>query len=169
MTIARAASPVSLVAAVGIVAGSAFAVCSSPVAAARPVPDGLYRLSFAGTEPSDFDYSEPRGPYTWLLAIRSACPPSGCVATATNVGGVSTTYVFRQSGGRYISSQAQGFTCEGKKTAGISTMSFTASDTTLTGELVESASPCQPISRSFTALREGDLPSGVTVADPNTV
>lgn len=165
MTIARA----SLVAAVGIVAGSALAVCSSPLAAATPVPDGLYRLSFAGTEPSDFDYSEPRGPYTWLLAIRSACPPSGCVATATNVGGASTTYVFRESGGRYISSQAQGFACEGKKTAGISTMSFAASGTELTGELVESASPCQPISRSFTAVREGDLPSGVTVADPNSV
>lgn len=165
MTIARAA----VVAAVGIAAGAAFAVCSSPIAAAKPVPDGLYRLSFAGTEPSDFDYSEPRGPYTWLLAIRSACPPSGCVATATNVGGVSTTYVFRQSGGRYISSQAQGFTCEGKKTAGISTMSFAASDNTLIGDLVESASPCQPISRSFTAVREGDLPTGVAVADPNSV
>ena len=165
MTIARAA----VVAAVGIAAGAAFAVCSSPIAAAKPVPDGLYRLSFAGTEPSDFDYSEPRGPYTWLLALRSACPPSGCVATATNVGGVSTTYVFRQSGGRYISSQAQGFTCEGKKTAGISTMSFAASDNSLIGDLVESASPCQPISRSFTAVREGDLPTGVAVADPNSV
>ena len=160
---------VAVVAAVGIVAGSAFAICSSPVAAATPLTDGLYRLSFAGTEPSDFDYPEPRGPYTWLLAIRSACPPAGCVATATNVGGVSTTYVFRESGGRYISSQAQGFACEGKKTAGTSTMSFSASGTSLSGELVESASPCQPISRSFTAVREGDLPSGVTVADPNSV
>ena len=114
MTITRAA----VVAAVGIVAGSAFAVCSSPIAAATPVPDGLYRLNFAGTEPSDFDYPEPRGPYTWLLAIRSACPAAGCVATATNVGGVSTTYVFRQDGGRYISSQPQGFACGGNKTAG---------------------------------------------------
>lgn len=165
MTITRAA----VGAAVGIVAGSVIAVCSAPIVAAKPVPDGLYRLSFAGTEPSDFDYPQPRGPYTWLLAIRSACPPSGCVATATNVGGVSMTYVFRQSGGRYISSQAQGFTCEGKKTAGISTMSFAASDNSLIGDLVESASPCQPISRSFTAVREGDLPSGVAVADPNSV
>lgn len=165
MTIAR----VAVVAAVGIVAGSAFAVCSSPIAAAMPVPEGLYRLSFAGTEPGGFDYSEPRGPYTWLLAIRSACPPSGCVATATDVGGISMTYVFRQSGGRYISSQAQGFACEGKKTAGISTMSFAASDNSLIGDLVESASPCQPISRSFTAVREGDLPPGVVVADPNSV
>ncbi|MGZ5393361.1 MAG: hypothetical protein ACXWD3_16400 [Mycobacterium sp.] len=165
MIITRAA----VVAAVGIVAGSAFAVCSSPIAAATPVPDGLYRLNFAGTEPSDFDYPEPRGPYTWLLAIRSACPAAGCVATATNVGGVSTTYVFRQDGGRYISSQPQGFACGGNKTAGISTMSFTASGTSLSGELVESASPCQPISRSFTAVREGDLPSGVAVADPNSV
>jgi hypothetical protein len=39
----------------------------------------------------------------------------------------------------------------------------------LSGELVESASPCQPISRSFTAIREGDLPSGVNVADPDSV
>lgn len=160
---------VAAAAAVGIVAGSAFAVCSSPIAAATPFTDGLYRLNFAGTEPSDFDYPQPRGPYSWLLAIRSACPPAGCVATATNVGGVSTTYVFRATGGRYISSQPQGFACEGKKTAGISTMSFTASGTSLTGELVESASPCQPISRSFTAVREGDLPSGVTVADPNSI
>ena len=165
MTIARAA----VVAAVGVLAGSAFAVCSSPVASATPLTDGLYRLSFAGTEPSDFDYPQPRGPYTWLLAIRSACPATDCVATATNVGGVSTTYVFRESGGQYISSQAQGFACEGKKTEGTSTMSFTVSGASLTGELVESASPCQPISRSFTAVREGDLPSGVTVADPNSV
>jgi hypothetical protein len=165
MSITRAA----VVAAVGIVAGSAFAVCSSPVAAATPMPDGLYRLNFAGTEPSDFDYPEPRGPYTWLLAIRSACPAAGCVATATNVGGVSTTYVFRQEGGRYISSQPQGFACEGNKTAGISTMSFTATGPSLSGELVESAAPCQPISRSFTAVREGDLPAGVAVADPNSV
>jgi hypothetical protein len=158
-----------VVAVVGIVAGPAFAVCSSPIAGATPVPDGLYRLNFAGTEPSDFDYPEPRGPYTWLLAVRSACPPAGCVATATNVGGVSTTYVFREERGRYISSQPQGFTCEGKKAAGISTMSFTASGTSLSGELVESAPPCQPISRSFTAEREDDLPSGVRVADPNSV
>ena len=123
MAITRAAA---VAAAVGIVAGSAVAVCASPVAAATPVADGLYRLNFAGTEAADFDYPEPRGPYSWLLAIRSACPPSGCVATATNVGGVSTTYVFRQDGGRYISSQPQGFACEGNKTAGISTMSFTA-------------------------------------------
>ena len=165
MAITRAA----LVVAVGVLAGPAFAVCSSPIAGATPVPDGLYRLNFAGTEPADFDYPEPRGPYTWLLAIRSACPAAGCVATATNVGGVSTTYVFRQEGGRYISSQPQGFACGGKKTAGMSTMSFTASGTSLSGELVESASPCQPISRSFTAVREGDLPSGVAVADPNSV
>jgi hypothetical protein len=166
MTITRAA----LAAAVGIVAGPAFAVCSSPiVAAATLVPDGLYRLNFAGTEPSDFDYLQPRGPYSWLLAIRSACPTDGCVATATNVGGVSMTYVFREKDGRYISSQPQGFACQGKKTAGMSTMSFSVSGTSLSGELVESASPCEPISRSFTAVREDDLPSGVPVADPNSV
>jgi hypothetical protein len=159
----------AVLAAVGVVAGSAFALSSSPVAAATPVTDGLYRLNFAGTEPSDFDYPEARGPYSWLLAIRSACPPAGCVVTATNVGGVSTTYVFREDGGRYISSQPQGFVCEGRKTAGISTMSFTESGTSLSGELVESASPCQPIVRSFTAVREGDLPSGVAVTDPNSV
>ena len=156
-------------AAVGIVAGSAVAVCASPIAAATPLADGLYRLNFGGTEPADFDYPEPRGPYSWLLAIRSACPPSGCVATATNVGDSSTTYVFRENGGRYIASQTQGFACGGKKTAGISTMSFTVSGESLSGELVESASPCQPISRSFTAIREGDLPSGVSVADPDSV
>ena len=166
MAITRAAA---VAAAVGIVAGSAVAVCASPIAAATPVVDGLYRLNFAGTEAADFDYPEPRGPYSWLLAIRSACPPSGCVATATNVGDTSMTYVFRENGGRYIASQSQGFACEGKKTAGISTMSFTASGATLSGDLVESASPCEPISRSFTAVREGELPSGVTVADPNSV
>ena len=96
-------------AAVGIVAGSAVAVCASPIAAATPVADGLYRLNFPGTEPADFDYPEPRGPYSWLLAIRSACPPSGCVATATNVGDSSTTYVFRENGGRYIASQTTRF------------------------------------------------------------
>jgi hypothetical protein len=166
MSITRAAA---VAAAVGVVAGSAVAVCASPVAGATPVADGLYRLNFAGTEAADFDYPEPRGPYSWLLAIRSACPPSGCVATATSVGDTSTTYVFRENGGRYIASQSQGFACEGKKTAGISTMSFTASGATLSGDLVESASPCEPISRSFTAVREGELPSGVTVADPNSV
>ena len=166
MAITRAAA---VAAAVGVVAGYAVAVCASPVAAATPVVDGLYRLKFAGTEAADFDYPEPRGPYSWLLAIRSACPPSGCVATATSVGDTSMTYVFRENGGRYIASQSQGFACEGKKTAGISTMSFTASGATLSGDLVESASPCEPISRSFTAVREGELPSGVTVADPNSV
>jgi hypothetical protein len=166
MAITRGAA---LAAAVGILAGSALAVCASPIAVATPVADGLYRLNFPGTEAADFDYPQPRGPYSWLLAIRSACPPSGCVATATNVGDSSTTYVFRESGGRYIASQPQGFACEGKKTAGMSTMSFTASGASLSGELVESASPCQPISRSFTAVREGDLPSGVTVADPNSL
>ena len=165
MAITRAA----VVAAVGIVAGSAFAVCSSPFAEATPLPDGLYRLNFAGTEPSDFDYPEPRDPYSWLLAIRSVCSANGCVATATNVGGVSTTYVFREQSGRYISSQPQGLAGEGKKTPGISTMSFTASGTSLSGELVESASPCQPISRSFSAVREDDLPAGVPVVDPNSI
>ncbi len=159
----------ALAAAVGILAGTALAVCASPIAVATPVADGLYRLNFPGTEAADFDYPEPRGPYSWLLAIRSACPPSGGGATATNVGDASTTYVFRENGGRYIASQTQGFACGGKKTAGISTMSFTVSGGSLSGELVESASPCQPISRSFTAIREGDLPSGVNVADPDSV
>ena len=110
MAITRAAA---VAAAVGIVAGSAVAVCASPVAAATPVVDGLYRLNFAGTEAADFDYPEPRGPYSWLLAIRSACPPSGCVATATSVGDTSMTYVFRENGGRYIASQSQGLKCDG--------------------------------------------------------
>lgn len=142
---------------------------TSPTAAATPVADGVYQLDFGGTEPGDFDYSEPRGPYSWQLAIRSACPPSGCVATATFVGNPSMAYVFRENGGRYISSQSQGFACEGNKTAGVSTMSFTASGGSLSGELTEPASPCQPITRSFSAVREGDLPPGVTVADPNSV
>ncbi|MDT5018212.1 MAG: hypothetical protein QOD39_4372 [Mycobacterium sp.] len=165
MAIIRAA----VATAVGIVAGSAVAVLGSPTAAATPVADGVYQLDFAGTEPGDFDYSEPRGPYSWQLAIRSACPPSGCVATATIVGNTSMTYVFRENGGRYISSQSQGFACEGNKTAGVSTMSFTASGGSLSGELTESASPCQPISRAFSAARVGDLPPGVAVADPDAV
>ena len=163
MAITRVAA---LAAAVGILAGTALAVCASPIAVATPVADGLYRLNFPGTEAADFDYPEPRGPYSWLLAIRSACPPSGCVATATNVGDSSTTYVFRENEETYIASQPQGFACEGKKTTGISTMSFTASGGSLSGDLVESASPCQPISRSFTAVREGDLPSGVMLPTP---
>jgi hypothetical protein len=165
MTTTRAA----VAAAVGIVAGSALAVCSAPTAAAAPVVDGLYRLNFAGTEPADFDYPKPRGPYSWLLAVRSACTPAGCVATATNVGDVSTTYVFRAEDGRYTSSQPQSFACEGRTTPGTSTMSFTVSGTSLSGELVESAMPCEAISRSFTAVREGNLPSGVAVADPNSI
>ena len=42
----------ALAAAVGILAGTALAVCASPIAVATPVADGLYRLNFPGTEAS---------------------------------------------------------------------------------------------------------------------
>lgn len=159
-----------------VVAGSA--LVTAPSAAATPLLDGVYRLNFPAGQQTSFDSPSPSGPWTWLLAVRSACPANGCVATATDLdpdnpqvpSSSQMTYVFRQSGGRWISSQAQGFTCEGKKTAGISTLSFARSgDGTLSGDRTQSAQPCKPIAQVFTGFREGDLPPGVVVADPNTV
>lgn len=149
-----------------VLGGSLF---TAPTSSAAPLMDGLYRLNFPAGQPL-FDSTTPSGEWSWALAIRSACTASGCVATATQVGADGATYVFRQSGGRWISSKSQGFACQSKKTAGTSTLSFTRSgDSSLTGDRTESASPCTPVTQTFTGFRDGDIPAGVTVADPNTV
>jgi hypothetical protein len=147
-------------------------------AAASQLVEGTYRFDFAGGQPSSFDSPDPGKPYSWMYAIRSACPASGCVATsrqldANNPTGAfnpGTNFTYREINGRWQGNAFQGFACHGQKSAGNVAQTFEVkSDGTLVGTSTDSAPGCQPITRQFSATRVGDLPSGVDVPDPNTV
>lgn len=151
---------------------------SPTTAAATQLVEGTYRFDFAGGQPSSFDSPEPGKPYSWMYAIRSACPPSGCVATsrqldANNPTGAfnpGTNFTYREINQRWQGNAFMGFACNGKKSAGNVAQTFEVKpDGTLAGTSTDSAPGCQPITRQFTATRVGDLPAGVDVPDPNAV
>lgn len=162
-------------AAVAVVAGTAVAVVHPAVAAATALADGVYRFEFAGIEKDISGY--PKEPSIQLLAVRSACPPAGCVATAvhldpdnpTVLSTFSDIYVYREVDGRWVMNPRRGYACNNAKTAGDYSETFTTdAQGQIAGTATESAPPCTPVSESFTAARQGDLPPGIEVPDPNT-
>jgi hypothetical protein len=170
MTVSRVFSRAAVAASL-VAGGTAVALLNPAPAVANPLAEGTYRFDF-GEGPSSFQFPEQkRPPYTWMLAIRSACPPSGCVATAKLLddAGTPMNWVYRETNRHWDGNAFQGFVCNNKKTAGTNSQSFDVSpDGTLVGISIDSAPGCEPISRPFTATRVGDLPAGVDVADPST-
>ena len=160
-----------------VAGGSAVALLTGATASAAALTEGTYRFDFEGSKQTTNGTPSPVQPYSWWLAIRSACPPPGCVATATVLDannhsvaqGPANTWVYRENNRVWEASRFQGFACAGQKTAGSATQSFQVTDAgTLIGVATDFQAPCGPVVTPFTAERVGELPPGVDVADPNT-
>lgn len=174
MIISRVLLAVTVVASMG----SAVALLTPGSASASALSDGLYRFDFDGSKQTLDGKPYASQPYSTSVAIRSACPPAGCVATATDVeiGARSLqppyegTFVFRESKGQWGMNRWRMYTCNNTITQGSETQTFQVKpDGTLLGIDTQLQLPCGPIVIPFTAMRVGDLPPDVEVADPNTV
>ena len=166
-------SRVLLVAAVAASVGLA----TAGSAAASPLADGLYKFEFDGSKQTLDGKPDPGKPYSNLIAIRSACPSSGCVATAwdTSIGPTwlqppyEGAIVFREDKDQWSGTRWRMFTCNNTITQGSETLTFQAtSGGTFTGVSTGLQSPCGPVVTPFTATRVSDVPPDVSVADPNT-
>ena len=166
-----------LVAVVAATVGSAVALVTPGSAAASPLADGMYKFEFDGSKQTLDGKPDPAKPYSTLIAIRSACPPSGCVATAwdTSIGPTwlqppyEGAIVFREDKDQWAGTRWRMFTCNNTTTQGTETLTFqTTPDGTFTGVSTGLQSPCGPLVTPFTATRVGDVPTDVAVADPNT-
>jgi hypothetical protein len=174
MIISRVLVATTVVASVG----SAVALLTPGSASAAALSDGLYRFDFDGSKQTLDGEPNATRPYSTSVAIRSACPPAGCVATATDVeiGAHSLqppyegTFVFRESKGQWVMSRWRMYTCNNTMIQGSEVQTFQVKpDGTLLGIDAQLRLPCGPIVIPFTARRVGDLPPNVEVADPTTV
>src|SRR5689334_12131502 len=84
MTISR----LLLVAAFAIIVGPAVTLAVPSAASASALTDGTYRFDYDGSKQPIDGVPKPAGAHSTLIAMRSACPPSGCVATGwdTSIG-----------------------------------------------------------------------------------
>lgn len=156
---------------------AAVAFVAPGIASASSLADGMYRFDFDGSKQTLDGKSNPVTPSSNVIAIRSACPSSGCVATAadTSIGATwlqppyERAIVFRENRNQWVGTRWRMYTCNNTTTQGSETLSFqTKTDGTFVGVSTGLESPCGPIVTPFTATRVGDLPADVDVADPNT-
>ena len=133
--------------------------------------DGTYTVEFgSATTPDGRAVQNAKGGReTWV--IKSACPASGCVATASRVDGsqsASPTMVLDQIGGRWTAVSATQGTCQNAPTEFWETMSLQPlADGKLQGEfVVRSTTGCSQ-NQQVTFTRTGDVQASVAVADPS--
>src|SRR6202171_1736559 len=122
--------PIAAVVMVAAVGGILIAVNGNkpPPRASGPI-DGTYAVEFAAaTRPNGQPYDNaPSGRETWV--IKSACPASGCVATATKVDGsqsATSTMVLDEIDGRWNAVSASAGTCQNAPAEYWETMSLQA-------------------------------------------
>ena len=158
-------------------AWSAVAVLTPGYAAASALADGAYRFDFDASKQTLDGKPDPGKPFSTVIAIRSACPPSGCVATAwdTSIGATwlqppyEGALVFREDKDRWVGTRWRMYTCENTIKQGTETLAFQVkADGTFVGVSTGLQSPCGPLVMPFTATRVGDVPADVDVADPDT-
>src|SRR5262249_5152200 len=112
------------------------------------------------------------------IAIRSACPSSGCGATAWDLS-IGPTWpqppyegalVFREAKDQWVGTRWRVYTCDNTINQGSETLACQVQpDGTFVGVSTQLQTPCAPIVVPFSAKRVGDLPPDVEVADPNNV
>lgn len=168
-----------------VVLAATFAVVLGPVvtlaipgaAWASALPDGTYRFDFDGSKQTVDGAPKPTGSHSTLIAMRSACPGAGCVATAwdTSIGPTwlqppeEGALVFRENRDQWVATRWKMFTCNNTTKQGTETLSFQVKpDGTFVGVSTQMEAPCPPIVIPFTATRIGDVAPDVQVADPNT-
>jgi serine/threonine protein kinase len=162
---------IAAVVAVAAVGGILIGVIGNkpPPRASGPI-DGTYTAEFAtATRPNGQPYDNaPSGHETWV--IRSACPASGCVATATKVDGsqsATATMVLDEIDGRWTAVSASAGTCQNAPTDYWETMSLQAQPGgNLQGEFIARATTGCGRNQQVTFTRTGDVQEGVSVADP---
>jgi hypothetical protein len=173
VTISRVLLTAALVAGVG----SPVAVLTAGSASATALIDGVYRFDFDGSKQTQDGVPKPTTSYKQTVGIRSACLPSGCVATATDLetyrwlqAPYEGTFVYRETKNQWVMSRWYVYACNnGEMHQGGETQTLTVNpDGTLAGTDTKMNAPCgSPLVTPFTATRVGDLPPDAEVADPN--
>jgi hypothetical protein len=132
--------------------------------------NGTYTVEFASaTRPNGQPYDNaPGGRETWV--IKSACPTSGCMATASRVDGsqsTASTMVLDEADGRWTAVSATQGTCQNAPSEFWEEMSLQRQpDGKLQGQLiVRSTSNCAR-NQQVTFTRTGDVQGNVALADP---
>ena len=174
MTISR----VLLAATIAVTGGPAVTLALPGTASATALADGTYRFDFDGSKQTVDGVPKPTGSHSTSIAMRSACRPSGCVATAwdTSIGPTAPqppeegALVFRENKDQWLATRWKMFTCNNTTNQGTETLAFQVrSDGTFAGVSTQLEAPCAPIVIPFVATRVGDVSPDVKVADPNTV
>jgi len=133
--------------------------------------DGTYTVEFGSATTPDGQavQNAQGGRETWV--IKSACPASGCVATASRVEGTqsaSSTMVLDQIGDRWTAVSATQGTCQNAPAEYWETMSLQPSaDGKLQGEFVVRSTTGCSANRQVTFTRSGGVQDNVAVADPS--
>jgi hypothetical protein len=165
-----------LVAIIAVSLGSLVPLLSPGFAGASPLADGVYRFDFDGGKQTVDGKSSPTQSHSSSIAIRSACPPSGCVATAWDLS-IGPTWlqppyegklVFREIKDQWVGTRWKMYTCNNTINQGSETLAFQVMpDGTFVGVSTDLQSPCAPMVTPFSAMRVGDILPNVEVADPN--
>ena len=164
--------PIAAIVVVAAVGGIVIAVSGNEPPPPQPTGplDGTYAVEFASaTRPNGQPYDNaPSGRETWV--IKSACPASGCVATATKVDGSqsgASTMVLDEIDGRWTAVSASAGTCQNAPAEYWEAMSLQAQpDGNLQGEFIVRATTGCGRNQQVTFTRTGDVQDGVSVADP---
>lgn len=155
----------------------AVALATPATASASALADGTYRFDFDGSKQTIDGAPKPTASHSTLIAMRSACPPAGCVATAwdTSIGPTwlqppeEGALVFRENRDQWVATRWKMFTCNNTTKQGTETLAFQVkSDGTFVGVSTQLEAPCPPIVVPFVATRVGDVSPDANVADPNT-
>ena len=134
--------------------------------------DGTYAVDFeAATQPNGQPFSNwPGGRETWV--IKSACPSSGCVATATRVSGsqsASPTMVLDKNGQTWTAVTAAQGTCANAATEYWESMTLQSQASgSLTGRFVSRSTTLCARNQQVSFVRTGDAQAGVGTADPSS-
>jgi hypothetical protein len=175
MTISRVLLAATVLAGVG----SPVALLTPGFASASALTEGVYRFDFDGSKQTQDGKPNPTPSYSATVGIRSACPPAGCVATATDLKTYrwaqppyEGTFVYRETKDQWVMTRWYVYACNnGEMHQDGETQTFQVKpDGTFVGIDTKLQSPCGgPLVIPFTATRLGDLPPDAEVADPNTV
>lgn len=172
-----AISRILFAAAIAVAASPAVTLARPAVASASALADGMYRFDFDGNKQTVDGVPKPTGAHSTVIAMRSACPPAGCVATAwdTSIGPTwlqppeEGALVFRENRDQWVATRWKMFTCNNSMKQGTETLSFQVRpDGTFVGVSTQLEAPCAPIVIPFVATRVGDISPDVQVADPNS-
>ena len=176
MTISRVLLA-AIVMAAGV--GSPVALLTPGSASASALNEGVYQFNFDGSKQTEDGTPKPTGSYKQTVGIRSACPPAGCVATATDLetyrwlqAPYEGTFVYRETKDQWVMTRWYVYACNnGEMHQGGETQTFRVKpDGTLVGTDTKINAGCgSPLVLPFTATRVGDLPPDAEVADPTAV